>query len=64
MTYSEIQEFTKQVVLKYLPEIVQAEENNRPYPKVLTDISFGLPSLMEGSLFCQILNQDYKIRIY
>ena len=63
MTYPELKIFTRAVVLKYLPQIVRAEENHLPYPKELTDISFGFSSLVEGSLFCQILKEDYKILI-
>lgn len=62
MTYPEIQEFTKQVVLKYLPQIVEAEDKNKSYPEELYQIARGLNSIC-SSIYLIILHDVYKITI-
>lgn len=62
MTYDELQEFTKRVVLKYLPEIVRAEERGESYPIELTYIARGL-SFSQCAIFVNILRDKYQIKI-
>jgi len=62
MTYNELQEFTKRVVLKYLPEIVRAEERGESYPIELTHIARGLP-FSPCAIFINILRDKYSITI-
>jgi len=62
MTYDELQEFTKRVVLKYLPEIVRAEERSESYPIELTYIARGLP-FSPCAIFVNILRDKYQIKI-
>ena len=62
MTYDELQTFTKRVVLKYLPEIVRAEERKESYPQELTYIARGL-NFPSCAIFVNILRDTYKIQI-
>jgi len=62
MTYPELQEFTKQVVLKYLPQIVKAEDQETDYPIELSQIARGL-NVMCSAIYLTILHDIYKITI-
>jgi len=65
MDYKKIKHFTKQVVLTYLSQIVQAEEQGKSVQTevpMLANIARELP-LLSRINYLSILSDTYKIRL-
>lgn len=65
MEYENIKQFTKYVVLKYLRQIVLAEEQGQSVQTkvpALTEIARGLPLLVRIN-YLSILSDTYKIQV-